>query len=305
MACPLHLDVTLNAEPFADYARADFPVLLPSQQPTAPVDMVARMGRVRKAVQGVRSLLMSAPFAAAAGALPAVGAALAPGEADAETFLAALAPSVQRILRYPKRPRAATQMCAQIRRTLPKPSLKCPVTEVAEAQMVAYGSGRKRSRLPVLQLASFPQAGMGRSIRHSVLRNQRRLPPWKEVPAPPSADSGAAVLVTGGVVVGGANVGSNKDDEWDGAEGDSLRRIRTTDGMEWAAVDDDEWAGCDADGSSAATLEVWPRAARLTPAYDAELPHFWTGDDCSSWVSSEWEDCEEMVAGPVTGSAVG
>ena len=66
VACPRHLDVALNPELFANYARANLPVLLPSQQLTKPVDMVAHMGRVRKAVQGVRSLLMSAPFAAAA-----------------------------------------------------------------------------------------------------------------------------------------------------------------------------------------------------------------------------------------------
>ena len=43
----------------------------------------------------------------------------------------------------------------------------------------------------------------------------------------------------------------------------------------------------------------------MTPAYDAEVPHIWTGDDCSSWVSSEWEDVDEKVAGPVAGPAVG
>ena len=281
VAVPWHLDVLLNPEPFANYARANLPFVLPSKQPIEPVDMVARMVRVRKAVQGVRSRLMSVPVAAAAGALSSVGAALAPGEADAETFLAALNPSVQQSLRHPKRPRAAARVCVQIRRTLPKPSLKCPATEVAEAQMVAYGSGGKRSRLPVLQLASFPQASMGRGVRHNVLRNQRlqqRFQSWEEVPVPPSADSGVAVLVTGGVVVGGAMVGPNKDDERGGAAGGSQRRVRTAGCLEWTVADDTEWAGCDAGGSSAAVLDGWPRAARLTPAYDAELIHNWTGE---------------------------
>ena len=254
--------------------------------------------------------MMCAPVVAAAGALPSVGAALAPGEADAETFLAALDPSVQQSMsmRHPKRPRAVAQTCVQIRRTLPKPTLKCPATEVAEAQMMAYGPVGKRSRWPVLQLASFPQASMGRDVRHKVLRNQRRQQrsqSWEEVPAPPSADSGVAVQVTGGVVVGGAKVGPSKDDERGGAAGGSQRRVRTTGCLEWTAAGDSEWAGCDADGSSAAALEVWPRAARLTPAYDAEVPHIWTGGDCRSWVSSEWEDWDGKVAGPVSGPAVG
>ena len=149
---------------------------------------------------------------------------------------------------------------------------------------------------------------MGRKVRHKVLRNQRlqqRLQSWEENPVPPSADSGVAVLVTGRVVIGGANVGPNKDDERGGAAGGSQRRVRTTGCLEWTAADDSEWAGCNVDGSSAATLGVGPRAACLTPAYDAELLHNWTGDDCSSWVSSEWEDVDEKVAVPVSGPAVG
>ena len=180
--CPRHLDSLLNPKPFENYARAGLPVFLPSQQPAKPVDMVARLGRVRRATQSVRERL--AGEAVAAGVPPPVGAAVAPGQVLAQTFLDDLAPSIQQIMRHPKRPRGSAQVPVQVRRSLSKPGPRQPVTEVAEAQMVAYGSGKKRSRVPVLQVASFPQASMARDARHGALHNQRRPPSWKSATGP-------------------------------------------------------------------------------------------------------------------------